>query len=240
MTQLTAEQLDLTPIEVSPRRLIITADRAFADVELFDLLNDLGVSFVIRSKGNVKVNVSQQSLLVEFLSSIRIIKAFKLEAEQTRRFAQHSRELVHLGMKGTQAKELINPIIETIGALGLGVLIVYILIANKSGSDLAVFIAAVAAVYTPIKKVAGLHILFQQSSAGVERLLKIMREQPSVREPAQPKTIQLFSKEVRFENVSPVLKRRSKRAGTHGGMTAARLAHRGGVFVLSRALTGVG
>lgn len=41
--------------EVSPRRLIITADRAFADVELFDVLNDVGVSFVIRSKGSVKV-----------------------------------------------------------------------------------------------------------------------------------------------------------------------------------------
>lgn len=41
--------------DVAPRRLIITADRAFADVELFDLLNDLGVSFVIRSKGSVKV-----------------------------------------------------------------------------------------------------------------------------------------------------------------------------------------
>jgi hypothetical protein len=42
-------------IDVSPRRQIITADRAFSDVEMFDLLNDLGVSFVIRSKGSVKV-----------------------------------------------------------------------------------------------------------------------------------------------------------------------------------------
>jgi hypothetical protein len=41
--------------EVSVRRLIITADRAFADVEFFDLLSDLGVSYVIRSKGSVKV-----------------------------------------------------------------------------------------------------------------------------------------------------------------------------------------
>lgn len=41
--------------DVSPRRLIITADRAFADVEFFDLLSELGVSFVIRSKGSVKV-----------------------------------------------------------------------------------------------------------------------------------------------------------------------------------------
>lgn len=41
--------------EVSPRRQLITADRAFADVEMFDVLNDLCVSYVIRSKGSVKV-----------------------------------------------------------------------------------------------------------------------------------------------------------------------------------------
>ncbi|MCA1618440.1 MAG: transposase [Acidobacteria bacterium] len=40
---------------VSSRRLIMTADRAFADVEFFDLLNDLGVWFVIRGKSSVKV-----------------------------------------------------------------------------------------------------------------------------------------------------------------------------------------
>ncbi len=44
-------------LDVSVRRLILTADRAFADVEFFDLLNDLGVSFVIRSKSSVKVLV---------------------------------------------------------------------------------------------------------------------------------------------------------------------------------------
>lgn len=43
--------------DVAPRRQIITADRGFADVEWFDLLNDLGVSFVIRCKSSVKVLV---------------------------------------------------------------------------------------------------------------------------------------------------------------------------------------
>lgn len=41
--------------EIDRRRFIFTADRGFADVELFDLLNELGICFIIRSKGNVKV-----------------------------------------------------------------------------------------------------------------------------------------------------------------------------------------
>lgn len=43
----------LAPIATS--RLLLTADRAFADVELIDLLNKSRVAFVIRTKGNIKV-----------------------------------------------------------------------------------------------------------------------------------------------------------------------------------------
>ena len=154
------------------------------------------------SKGNVKTGVLQQSLLIEFLGSIRLIKAYKLERQATARFAQHARQLVHHGMKQIQAKELINPLIETIGAVGLGVLLVYIIYSGKTGSELAVFVGAVALIYTPIKKVAGLHVYYQQASVGVERLMKIFEEQPTVVEPVAAKTLKPFAREVRFENVT--------------------------------------
>jgi ABC-type multidrug transport system fused ATPase/permease subunit len=153
------------------------------------------------SRGNVKTGVSQQSLLVEFLASIRLVKAYKLEDQQSDRFAGHARQLVHHGMKQIQAKELINPLIETIGALGLGVLMVYILYANKTGGDLAIFIGAVATVYTPVKKLAGLHIMFQQTSVGVDRLMRLLEEQPTVKEPAVPKPLKSFNREIRFDKV---------------------------------------
>ena len=154
------------------------------------------------SKGNVKTGVQQQSLLVEFLSSIRLIKAYKLEKQAAARFAQHARQLVHHGMKQIQAKELINPLIETIGAIGLGILLVYIIYTGKTGAELAVFVGAVALIYTPIKKVAGLHVYYQQASVGVERLIKILNEQPTVKEPISPKAMKPFAREIRFENVT--------------------------------------
>jgi hypothetical protein len=43
--------------EVDRRRFIFTADRGFASVELFDVLDELGISFIIRSQSNVKVMV---------------------------------------------------------------------------------------------------------------------------------------------------------------------------------------
>ncbi len=42
---------------VARRRFVLTADRWFADVDLLDLLNDLGISYVIRTKANYHVRV---------------------------------------------------------------------------------------------------------------------------------------------------------------------------------------
>jgi Transposase DDE domain len=43
---------------VSRRRFVLTADRWFADVDLLDLLNELGVSHVIRTKASYHVRVA--------------------------------------------------------------------------------------------------------------------------------------------------------------------------------------
>lgn len=42
---------------VARRRFVLTADRWFADVDLLDLLDELGVSYVIRTKSSYKVRI---------------------------------------------------------------------------------------------------------------------------------------------------------------------------------------
>jgi ABC-type multidrug transport system fused ATPase/permease subunit len=60
---------------------------------------------------------------------------------------------------------------------------------------------AVIFMFGPIKKLAGVHVLFQQASVGIERLQNLMAEQPSVKEFAEGKTLTEFKKEIRFEKV---------------------------------------
>jgi hypothetical protein len=43
--------------EMARRRFVVTADRWFADADLLDLLDDLGVSYVIRTKANYHVRI---------------------------------------------------------------------------------------------------------------------------------------------------------------------------------------
>jgi len=46
--------------EIGRRRVIITADRGFADVALVDVLTELGVEFIIRVKGSTKVSFQRR------------------------------------------------------------------------------------------------------------------------------------------------------------------------------------
>ena len=126
------------------------------------------------TKAGLKASVSQSGQLVELLASIRVVKAFGLEAAQLARFRKTSAQLVHAGMQGVKAKELVNPIIEVVTVLGLGALFVYVFWSGRDGKDLAGFLIALMLLYLPVKKVAGLHILFEQAGVGVVRLKEIL------------------------------------------------------------------
>jgi Transposase DDE domain len=64
MTQYEQEFLrtlfEVVLVGVARRRFILTADRWFADVELLDLLNELGISYIIRTKSSYKVLIAGQ------------------------------------------------------------------------------------------------------------------------------------------------------------------------------------
>jgi ABC-type multidrug transport system fused ATPase/permease subunit len=154
------------------------------------------------TKAGLRANVMQSGQLVELLAGVRVIKAFGLEAEQRARFRRTSSEIVHAGMKGVQAKELVNPLIEVVAIIGLSALLMYIFKVGRSEAELASFIIGVILFFQAIKKLAGLHILFEQASVGVVRLREILMEEPSVREPVQPRFLPEFHENIRFENVS--------------------------------------
>jgi subfamily B ATP-binding cassette protein MsbA len=154
------------------------------------------------SKASLGAEILQASQLVELLSSIRIVKAYNLERDQIVRFRKLSDQLVHHGMKNVRAKELVNPIIEVISMFGIGALTVYIFKTQTSLGDFVGFLTGLMLLFLPFKKLANVHILFEQASVGVTRLIEILHLQPTVKEPAHPKPLKDFQSELAFENVS--------------------------------------
>lgn len=154
------------------------------------------------TRAGLKASVSQSSQLVELLASIRVVKAFGLEEAQLNRFRKTSQDIVHAGMKGVKAKELVNPIIEVVAVVGICALLLYVFRTGSDPKDLVAFLTGIAMMFQPIKKLAGLHILMEQAGVGVERLRGLLNEQPSVKEPLQPKPMPRFAKEIAFEKVT--------------------------------------
>jgi ABC-type multidrug transport system fused ATPase/permease subunit len=173
----------------------------FMPLCLFPLLV-LGRKARHASRASINAVVEQSSQLVELLGGIRIIKAYNLEAQQMTRYRKSSQSLVRHGMKGIQAKELVNPLIEIISMLGLGVLVVYIFSTQTSTGDFVGLLTGLMLFFLPIKKLARVHIVFEQGSVGVQRLRELLSEQPAVREPASPRPISGFQREIRFEGVT--------------------------------------
>jgi subfamily B ATP-binding cassette protein MsbA len=149
-----------------------------------------------------KANVSQNSMLVEVLTGIRVIKAFTLESQELDRFRAYARQMVRHGMKGVQAKELVGPLIVVISTLGIGVLLVYVFWSGRRIPELMGFMTGLMYFYNSVKRLSGIHILFEQAAPGVDRLIEISREQPTVIEPARSKSLPAFTRELRLDHVN--------------------------------------
>jgi ABC-type multidrug transport system fused ATPase/permease subunit len=154
------------------------------------------------SKASRKASISQFSQLVELVSNIRVVKAFNLEKTQLDRFRESSRQIVRQGVKGIQAKESVNPAIELISTVALGVLLVFLFATGRTVSDLVGFLTGLLLFYTPVKRLAGIHILMEQTSVSVQRLMSTLNEEPTLRDPAHPKVLKGFSDSIVFDRVT--------------------------------------
>jgi ATP-binding cassette, subfamily B, bacterial MsbA len=146
--------------------------------------------------------ILQTGHFVEFVNGVRIVKAYNLEGTLMERYRKLTRELVRQGMKGIKAKELVNPLVEVISMLGLGVLVVFIFKTGTTLDDFVGFLTAVMFFFLSVKKLSGVHIIFEQANPSVARLHDILQQQPTVREPERPVALSRFQKELRFENVT--------------------------------------
>lgn len=165
-------------------------------------LRTLGKKMRTVTKAGLKVTISQSSMLLEALAGIRVIQAFGLEAVQVERFRQHARQMIHYSMKSVQARELVNPITETIAMLGLGSLVLFIFWKQRSLPDMIGFITGLVMLLQPLKKLTALHVLIQQTAVGVERLFQLFQERPTVASKPAAQPLREFRDSLAFESVS--------------------------------------
>ena len=153
------------------------------------------------ARQTVSVGISQGSGLIEALSGIRLIKAYGLENFQLERYKKESLELVNLEVKKTQAGKLVNPVIEVVSTLGLGVFIIVVFATHQSVSDFVGFLTGLVMLPNPVKRLAQMHIDLVSATVSCDRLENFLALTPSVREPASSSPLAPLVKELVFEKV---------------------------------------
>jgi ABC-type multidrug transport system fused ATPase/permease subunit len=79
---------------------------------------------------------------------------------------------------------------------------VIVFYSQTSIPNLIGFLMGVTLLYTPIKKLGGLHLYFQQASVGAQRLIGIFQVEPTVKDSPNATPIKGFFRELKFENVN--------------------------------------
>jgi subfamily B ATP-binding cassette protein MsbA len=172
-----------------------------------------GVIIVTLGKKLRKVSHKGQEQMGELYSVIQenvqgasVVKAYRAEAQESRRFQNTNLRFLELGLRFSKYDTISSPLMEMVGALILSLLL---WIGGRdvirgvwtAGSFLA-FIAYAVMTYRPLKNFAELNAQLQLGLASSERIFELMDQVPSIQEIAVPQVLKPFAKSIHYENVS--------------------------------------
>jgi len=146
------------------------------------------------------------SLLTQTFQGIRVVKAYGMEAYEATRVAEIVERTFKLTLKSASTRALSSPIMETLGGVAIGMVIVYggyRVIENQTdpGSFFS-FITALLMAYEPMKRLANLNASIQEGLAGAERMFAVLDTRSAVVEKPDAVILNTDAGHVHFDNVS--------------------------------------
>ncbi|WP_035104381.1 ABC transporter ATP-binding protein [Desulfohalovibrio reitneri] len=118
------------------------------------------------------------TFLQESFSGVRVIKAFANESEEEKRFGKENNRLVDIYTRELVYSELSSPVMELVGALGIGLVIFYggfqVIEGESTPGTFFSFCAGLLMLYDPIKKMNDANKNIQKALAGGERVFEIL------------------------------------------------------------------
>ena len=143
----------------------------------------------------------------EAFTGQRVLKAYNLEPEFSRRFSSTSAHIVHQVMKAVRGNETPTVLVEFAGALGVAFVFLFVLRNNRDGTtmtsgDFFSFIGAVFLLYQPIKNLSRFYGQAQQARASVERVDELLGTRPDISDPPNPRLVIASGAAVEFDHIT--------------------------------------
>ena len=188
-----------------------------------------GVGLLVRQFARLMRRASRKALesaarllgvLEESLFGIRVVKAYRLEGHQRRRFFAAARRQLKQSLRAVRIEAATAPTVEAIftvaaaGALILGGWIIITRGLTQAGiQDLAAFFAFLVGALAPVRKLSNVSNRLQQAASGAERVYQLLGAELEPRYGAKGHDLPRLAEQIEFRNVSfeyvegkPVLK----------------------------------
>ncbi|MBR8462831.1 ABC transporter ATP-binding protein [Campylobacter sp. faydin G-105] len=124
------------------------------------------------------------SVLSEIFTNIEIIKANNAQQYEHERFVGENNKFFRLNLKNTKIEQLISPLMESIGSLGVAAVIIIggkeVIDDSMSMGAFFSFLTALFMLYTPLKRVVNIYSRMQDAVAASERTFAIMDMQSEI------------------------------------------------------------
>ena len=169
------------------------------------LIDRLGRKIKEITKASQEKRADLSSLMVDSFSGVRIVKAFNMEKQETKRFRKHLHKLYSLSMKKVKASELVSPLIEFLGSLGAAAIIyvggMRVITGRLTPGDFFSFMAALMMMYGPIRKLTKVNNTIQAAIAAAERVLEVLDMEPDIKDAPDAVEVLCFERSIRFDHV---------------------------------------
>jgi subfamily B ATP-binding cassette protein MsbA len=136
----------------------------------------------------------------------QVVKSFLTESHESNRFRRAARSLRNANLRYVSQQAIASPLIEFCGALTIVGLLIYARTQIKAGQlttgEFTSFVIALLMLYEPVKRLTGIHNIFQQATGASQRIFEYLDQVAGVRERTDARKLPAFSKAVVFDDVS--------------------------------------
>ncbi|HMC22524.1 MAG TPA: ABC transporter ATP-binding protein, partial [Thermoanaerobaculia bacterium] len=146
------------------------------------------------------------TILEETIRGVRIVKAFTMERFEIGRFREATRRHLASTLKAQKIQALTSPVMELIGGVCVLALFLYahrrITAGTLTVGQFVSFIAAIAAMYQPIKKLNKVNLSVNTALSAAERVFRMLDIGNEVREKPDALELTAVGAGVRYESVT--------------------------------------
>ncbi|HEX3718127.1 MAG TPA: ABC transporter ATP-binding protein [Verrucomicrobiae bacterium] len=157
---------------------------------------------VRKSGASLQTEQAQLSRMMhESFTGIRIIKGYNMEGVVMDRFRQTQRKFISHFMRVVRATESPGPIIETLGGVGIAILLFH-LAGSGRALQFGVFVGSVMMMYAPVKKVVRNQSDLHRARSATQRVFELLATKSVLVDPPNPLPLKAANAEIHFDNVS--------------------------------------